>query len=357
MQYLAHYHKHLSSLLSAVPTQPDVREKIANTPCPSLAIGPVELWVCKDGFIVLFKNRQGSNFSVALRPSVDKPVSEVFDQVSKYTHTFVNPISHFQITGHSIKLGPSFSCPPKTLITMVFENLPHFDIMTPLCSKLLIFGYEFADQFIDNDLPNESENLAPSELAQSHFKQAHYNINVGGRDRGARLLREFNSILRQKEHVLQVFLRKHPEFICPDFTESRSQPHFGGERKPDFAISTQDYGGFRWIFVEIERPNKRIFTRGKEFQFTKDLTQAEGQILEWEAIITKDHAYFEKRYSGLYKPQFLLVFGRDQELDEQRRDRLRTRFAGSNKDFCTFDDLARRFERILSNFGKYAPIS
>jgi hypothetical protein len=158
----------------------------------------------------------------------------------------------------------------------------------------------------------------------------------------------------QRENELQKFLEKHPEFLYPEFEEFIPKPNLGGERQPDFAISIRDAGNVQWIFIEIEKPSKKIFTEGKNFQFHHDFTQAKGQLLEWDKLISKDHAYFERRFPGLFKPKFHLIFGRDSELDNSRRDMLRIEFSETtNRRFSTYDDLVNRFQKILQRLGVF----
>jgi hypothetical protein len=148
---------------------------------------------------------------------------------------------------------------------------------------------------------------------------------------------------------LQVFLEAHPEFVYPEHDLALPKPTLGGERQPDFAFSIRSSFGSQWIFVEIERPDKRVFTTGQGFQFTHEFTQAKGQLLQWDTLITRDCGFFEKRFPGLLKPEFHLIFGRDSELDSSRREMLVAEFSGSpNRRFSTFDDLANRFETIIS---------
>jgi hypothetical protein len=136
--------------------------------------------------------------------------------------------------------------------------------------------------------------------------------------------------------------------VYPEYDLVVPKPSLAGEREPDFAFSSQSALGSRWLFVEIERPDKPIFTKGEAFQFTHEFTQAKGQMLQWDTLITKDQGFFARRFPGLLKPEFYLIYGREAELNATRRDMLVAEFSTTpNRTFSTFDDLANRFERII----------
>lgn len=196
------------------------------------------------------------------------------------------------------------------------------------------------------------------EDAKKSISDAFGLTNLKSQSSADSLLRQYRALLSTsaQERELQTFLSAHPEFLYPDHEIAISQPGLAGERKPDFAFSVRSSLGIKWIFVEIERPNKRIFTGGADFQFSSEFTQAENQILQWDALITREYAFFSTRFPGLFKQEYHLVFGRDAELDQARRDRLATKFScGLIRTFSTFDDLAIRFETIAKRVFEATP--
>ena len=103
--------------------------------------------------------------------------------------------------------------------------------------------------------------------------------------------------------------------------------------------------GPEYVFIEIERPNKRVFT--EKGHFHSDFTQAKDQLLDWDKWITQNVSYLQQNLSGLFKPTYHLVYGRDRELDEKSLEKLRTEFSGTTRRFSTYDGLAQRFETII----------
>ena len=67
------------------------------------------------------------------------------------------------------------------------------------------------------------------------------------------------------------------------------------------------HNGIEHVFVEIERPEKRIFTEAG--QLSAALTQAKNQLLDWEHWISEHKAYLKARLPSLGAATFHLVYG------------------------------------------------
>ncbi len=215
--------------------------------------------------------------------------------------------------------------------------------MGTTASKVFLMGWRYFDV--------GDPQAKAQEAAKQSIAQAYGVVNLRSKAAARKILEEYRALLATatNEAALQTFLTAHPEFVYPEHDQSLPKPSLGGERQPDFAFSIRSAFGSRWIFVEIERADKQIFTTSEDFQFTRDFTQAKGQLLQWDTLITRELAYFERRFPGLLKPEFHLVYGRDAELDPGRRDMLIAEFSSTpNRTFSTFDDLANRFETIVN---------
>lgn len=158
---------------------------------------------------------------------------------------------------------------------------------------------------------------------------------------------EFRSLLAdvKKEEEIQTFLSEHPEFIYPDFIECQPRFRLGDDFVTDYVFRVQGQDGEGYVFVEIERVSKRIFTAGK--QFTADFTQAKNQLLEWEAWVRRNHSYVEQKLPSLYQPNYHLIMGRNSELNGRERQKLATEFKGTSRIFSTYDDLLERYKTIV----------
>ncbi len=147
-----------------------------------------------------------------------------------------------------------------------------------------------------------------------------------------------------------------------------TQPVLGRtiKRIPDFMWLAQDSLTFCPVFVEIEKPNKKMFTQNNVP--TAEFTQAINQIDEWKMLL-KDPvtllAFFEyyeipKRMRDKdFEPQFLLVYGRRQEYEDNKYlTRLRKQKQGEKVAIYSFDRLQplsdyKQFITCKVKEGKY----
>lgn len=181
--------------------------------------------------------------------------------------------------------------------------------------------------------------------------------------------REYNTLLENHaddEKTFQNFFERNPSFM-PGAFELRnlsghlphlqcliSQPEIGATfiRKPDFLWLSQDSLTFVPVFIEIEKPSKKTFT--KAGQTSADFTQAMDQILEWKSILNKPEnqiAFFEKYNlpkrltEKVFKPQFVLLYGRREEY-EGNNYLTRKRYELQSEDtiVMSYDRLSPRYD-------------
>ena len=266
---------------------------------------------------------------------------EYYNSVAEQFFTFMDPISKLTSKGYTATFEDASSFEGNLAAVIIADREDR--LWLPPASKVFLIGWKFLEQV---DLQAKAQEAAKGSLTTSHGVS-----NLRSPSAARKLLAEYRKLLDSavNEAELQTFLEAHPEFIYPEYDQVAPQPSLGGERQPDFVFSIGSASGARWVFVEIERPDKPMFTKGDSFQFSHEFTQAKGQLLQWDALITRDHSFFAKRFAGLLKPEFHLIYGRETELDSKRREMLATEFSSaSNRTFSTFDDLANRFERILN---------
>ena len=318
------------------------KSEIARIPNPHLATGPVALFVCSNGIVAMVENGLDPTVrSAKVVEQLNSTMVEFFNSQAEKFFTFRDPISKLSSKG-TVAVFQEASVYDGMLVTVVISDRNDRQWVPP-ASKVFMIGWRYFE--------HGDPKLKAQDAARDSVKHAHALVNLQTRSAARTLLEQFRRLLNSASHEaeLQTFLQSHPEFIYPEHDISVPKPSLGGERQPDFGFSIRSAFGARWIFVEIERPNKQIFTKRDDFQFSSDFTQAKGQLLQWDALITKDLPYFERRFAGLLKPEFHLIFGRDSELDPPRREMLAAEFStSSNRSFSTFDDLANRFEAIIN---------
>lgn len=150
---------------------------------------------------------------------------------------------------------------------------------------------------------------------------------------------EYNALLIEKcddEKAFQMFFENNPSMLPGGlelFGQSGHHPHMNTiitqpsigityERKPDFLWLAQDSLTFCPVFIEIEKPSKRMFT--DKGQPNAEFNQAMNQIDEWRMILNKplNQLAFMDYYDipqatrdKVFEPQFLLVYGRREEYE------------------------------------------
>ena len=154
-----------------------------------------------------------------------------------------------------------------------------------------------------------------------------------------KLVAEFDHVLAEagREEDLQRFLRDNPVFVDP--THSRVWPKLAlGQRVTDFVFRSATG---QYLLVELERPNKPLFTRGGVQ--SAELTQALDQITDWRRYI-EDNLDTVQRELGLTditpQAQALVVIGRSTALDEKNRRKLKVfEDQTPRQRILTYDDL------------------
>lgn len=343
MDWLLLYQNTLRKTFLALPRESQMA--LLRDQNPELATGPMDIFVCTNGVVATINNGLVASAEIPANVMVPKVLSstmvEHYNASVDRIFLFTEPISKLVTKGFTAKLteDPKYETCLLNLIIADDRNRNWY----PPASKVFLIGWKYFE-YCD---PQQSAIDAAKEALRLAYTSS--NLRSGGAAK--KLLQEYRSLLANatREAELQTFLEAHPEFVYPEHDTVLAKPSLAGERVPDFAFSMRSSSGVQWVFVEIERSSKRIFTLGEEFQFTSDFTQAKGQLLSWDSLIRKGLGYFEKCFPGLEQPAFHLVFGRDNELTPKRREMLLAEFANTpNRKFSTFDDLANRFETIIT---------
>ncbi|HHV63162.1 MAG TPA: DUF4263 domain-containing protein [Firmicutes bacterium] len=75
-----------------------------------------------------------------------------------------------------------------------------------------------------------------------------------------------------------------------------------------------------YIVVELESSTDRLFTQ--KGSLTSGLTEATGQVRDFQSWITDNLAYAQTKLPGIRHPEGLIVLGRRDELDDSMSKRL-----------------------------------
>lgn len=132
------------------------------------------------------------------------------------------------------------------------------------------------------------------------------------------------------EADMQAFLAQHPELLIQHLGGGHGrwvlpQKRLGSEHVPDFIIGEQHSGGHFWTAVELEGPQRPMFTRSGDP--SRYLWHAIRQVVDWRVWLehNRDYAARDRAQDGLglqdISPSLpgLIVIGRRGQVAEDRR--------------------------------------
>ncbi len=181
------------------------------------------------------------------------------------------------------------------------------------------------------------------------------------------LITEFTQLLespppagRQKEQVIQDFLENHPELI-PTPNRLNHQLHFNvivskfplaTELTTDYVYLTKSSDTWRVTFVELEVPDKDIFTSNPTKAITTaDFNAALNQVRSWKIFVDDNRGEVLRKLDPLFQPpgmranpiefNYQLIIGRSagKNLSQARKKHIRLLIKESGIDIMTYDAL------------------
>jgi len=153
-----------------------------------------------------------------------------------------------------------------------------------------------------------------------------------------RLTQEWQTLLSSDpdEKEVQAFLEKHPCLLPGVFTMTITSGHYPfpnavisqpplsgiGEKIPDFMWFSTSSLEFQLVLIEIERPNKKLFTSGGNP--TSYFTQAQTQLAHWRVWFENptNQLVFNERFGTphylelrSFRLSLVLIYGRRNEFE------------------------------------------
>jgi hypothetical protein len=147
------------------------------------------------------------------------------------------------------------------------------------------------------------------------------------------------------ERDFQVLLETYPELFGLTYQRVEPQFQFAEKFVADFAFFT---GQGSTIFVEIEAPHRRLFT--KKGDQTSDLTHAIGQVTSWHLWIAQNALYAREKLPNVESPYSLIVIGRARDLTVEDRRTLLWINSVNRHQFriITYDELLEEAKSLFS---------
>jgi hypothetical protein len=200
------------------------------------------------------------------------------------------------------------------------------------------FPTQSASQIIDSPIPTVEEAEKKYPLKQrSLMEMVEPNLLFY-----ETLVKTYEQLINKqnvKEPEIQNFLEKNPIIINREARKVISKKSFGGEKFPDFIVIL--HNGIH-ILVEIETPQKQIFTRNGHP--TSEFSQAEQQVRDYLQWANEDKEFLRKRgLPGICveNTRGLLIIGMRQNLNADQKLKLSqlNYLSRSSHEIKTFDDL------------------
>lgn len=174
------------------------------------------------------------------------------------------------------------------------------------------------------------------------------------------------------EYSLQPFLEEHSELIPLVYLQNHhlhfdaivSKFAFDLDKRTDFAYLTKSSAKWWLVCIELEHPQKKVFTRAPVVKFHSDTESAIAQIEDWKDHIKRFPDRVRDRLRPLMEPRmladnplsckFVLVIGRNQ------RGRWTPKQAGALErlaeerkiELLTYDSLARMLRHKRNHVPK-----
>jgi len=170
-------------------------------------------------------------------------------------------------------------------------------------------------------------------------------------------LAEFESLLNKpgvREEEIKQFLKSESSRLIfgLECIRLHTEHQFGAEFQADFVL---EYPERRYVIVEIENPNQRLYT--KRGDPTASLSHARQQVEDWQQWLEEYNHYAQKRLPGCVSPEGLVIIGRRGSLtlaDQSRlaRSNINTR---GRLTIRTYDDLLESARAVVTNLEATQP--
>jgi len=163
------------------------------------------------------------------------------------------------------------------------------------------------------------------------------------------ILKRFESLIKSNpvhEERLQTFLTEHPILLNPFVSTLYTKQELGSDFITDYVIKQTNN---QYVIVEIESSTDKLFNQNGSF--SSHLTAALAQVRDFQAWISDNLSYAQKKLPSIKHPEGLVVIGRRPSLNEMQIKRL----AEENYSrrgyikIITYDDLLDTAKNVYKN--------
>jgi hypothetical protein len=167
-------------------------------------------------------------------------------------------------------------------------------------------------------------------------------------------IEEFRTLLKDatREEDVQKYLRDNP-FLLRPASEVIPKQKLGEDFITDFVLLNILDQGPLYTLVEIERTSHRVLTKDK--LLSEAVNRAIKQTRDWDVWLERNKAYMQGKFHAFESPQYLVVIGRSNEMDDEEKAYLRSyNREYKNVALLTYDDLLSQAEEFLKSLASTA---
>ncbi|OFX49606.1 MAG: hypothetical protein A2046_05940 [Bacteroidetes bacterium GWA2_30_7] len=231
---------------------------------------------------------------------------------------------------------------------------------------------QIISKYFNNDIEPLSNEYLEKKLLY-HINE-YFTENTKIVEKFSKIINQYEALINkdEKEVELQLFLEEHPQLIGDYFTKNKDyipQLHILNSKQlvkdyiSDFVLFDERDSGVEIKFVEIEKPNIKLFKSNDDFHH--EFNHSVNQLIHWKSELFAAHNVtrmeFElKRINDkiIYKEDyisFLLIAGKtnilnpDKAIDTLWKSRLKTLFSSfKNISFLSYDDILSKSKKRLN---------
>lgn len=164
------------------------------------------------------------------------------------------------------------------------------------------------------------------------------------------ILDEFSTLIDSGpayEEKLQVFLTNNPILLDPFVSVLYTKQELGSDFITDYIIKRMNN---HYVLVEIENSTDRLFNQNGTF--SSHLTTAISQVRDFQAWVSDNLSYAQKKLPGIKYPGGLVVIGRSEDLSDIEKKRLveENHSRRGHIIILTYDDLLETSKNVYKNF-------
>ncbi|MFO7606523.1 MAG: DUF4263 domain-containing protein [Desulfurivibrionaceae bacterium] len=162
-------------------------------------------------------------------------------------------------------------------------------------------------------------------------------------------IRNFEELIERgpdHEEEIQKYLTQHPVLLDPFVNELYTKQELGSDFITDYVVKRINN---QYVLVEIENSTDKLFLQNGNI--SSHLTTAIAQVRDFQAWVSDNLSYAQKKLPGIKHPEGLVVIGRRNELTEIELKRLAEENYSrrGHIKIVTYDDLLETAKIVYKN--------